>query len=783
MCPEGLSSQRLFVEQLMPLQDSSSETRQRRVSFIAAKTSNNGNSSGWMMKSSIRSFFELNTIDGQLKAKCMYCGKQYSEGDCVGNMAKHVRALHPNAFKAKGKVLKTRPMKVAQFITDERKRNPGIFGTAMLVVEQLLPLSFVLSPAWASYSELCSTQATIRSRSTLVKKLKLYSTNMNETLLANLKESQFVNIQLGIRTASDGESFLAMMVSFAPNIWDPKTLDLANNPSILLNNSGKAHNNHILDFTSLGDRKRTGEDLSKTVLSLLQKYELTEKMATLTMDGASANESIFFELCYGAFNALSPFAHRLFGKIRYIRCASNILNLQIEAATRALLKNTRFLNAFAKLQKLAKIMRQSSRMSCSLRLKKIPLLPLETPSRRIYLWSLLRVFLDNHGKYQAWHSQLLEDGQEDLALKIEECICFDKRTMELCKYILQTLRLFNDLNLKLQRDNFNHLSNGVPLYYLLQHFYDTCAKASSGSRITKSRSTYDYSFLNGSADLNCEDKKHVLDAVDFAGALHQEYMSYVRCNPLYYVAVMLDPTSKVEGIFDMTTPEEGTARVLEAQAFIKKYMRECGPEKESGSQQIVENPIRSLSRSSLYFNKEDLSAEESSESSAHGTELQNASSEGYTEEWIQYQQEPKLVAKSNEEAICWWYERRQKYPKLFKLAISLYYTKLSACNVGECFSLAGTVMTKDSRRLKHVDFGTLLVLRDRFTKFGFLDCSSTDSNDSDYALDDFNRTGEQLHDDYDSTEVDYHDNEFSYDDGEEDENDTCYENEASYQRA
>lgn len=65
------------------------------------------------------------------------------------------------------------------------------------------------------------------------------------------------------------------------------------------------------------------------------------------------------------------------------------------------------------------------------------------------------------------------------------------------------------------------------------------------------------------------------------------------------------------------------------------------------------------------------------------------------------------------------YKHRRSYPCLFKLAMALFYAKLSSCDVERCFSLAGRVITKDRARLHKNNVRTLMILRERFSNFSY----------------------------------------------------------------
>ncbi|CUS23744.1 LAQU0S11e03290g1_1 [Lachancea quebecensis] len=688
----------------------------------------------WMLQSSVRSFFEITTKNGKKVASCIYCSKRYPEGESTGNLAKHLRSLHATAYEKKGLVKKTgglaafaknrRSLKVDRLIWEEYKQNPVTFHTALMVVEGFLPLSIVQLSSWAKLSRFTTSNSFVKSRGTLAKKLRLYANLMDNTLSLNLKNSHLVNVQLDIRTARNGESFLGIMVSFVPNIEDVERIEFSNSSRVLLNDMGIAHNTHLLDFVSLGDKKYSGENICQILTTVLEKHQLMDKVATLTMDNTTNNHSVYFSLIYDVFKKSKAKAHKLFGRACYIRCASHVLNLHFRKVLTVLYKYDVFANAARKIQALAKLMRRSKRMDSSLRSSGIPLIPNNTTTRWMGTWCQVKGFLENYPRYREWLNQLREEGSEEMVKKVEALLSFDERTIGLLRYFVQCIKVFGDLALKLQNDQFNHLSNGVPLYYLLDYFYAACDLAKQGKTIRKGEPGTDFSSLNAPDDLLEEDRNVMLSALYHSSHTHRKYLSYVRRSAVYYVAFILDPSFKTESLYKMMNASEASLRVKEAHNFIRAYFKELKRPSNSRHESLALVPGVS-SECRLDFERQELVDEDlDPDVSANGREHGDNAVDGDNvsmQEFHAYLNEPKLTGNSKEEAIAWWYERRSRFPKLFKLAISLFYTKLSSCEVEGAFSLAGRVMRKDRKRLTPSTLRTLMVLRDRFTRFDFYD--------------------------------------------------------------
>ncbi|CEP64315.1 putative transposase of the Rover hAT-like DNA transposon [Lachancea lanzarotensis] len=684
---------------------------------------------GWMGKSSLLVFFDITIVNGKKTAHCKHCRKPYKEGDSTGNMSKHIRGVHPAAFKAhKGKVVKnkelnfaakkkTKTLRISKAIQNEHKRNRHNFTTALLVVEGFLSLSIVEQPTWRFFVKNVpnQTEAPVRSRNALVRKLKAYSSMLNDTLSLNLGDTHLVNIQLDVRTARGGESYMGMSVSFAPNMWNKKLLDCMEDHSLLLNDAGLAQNTHLLDFVCLGPETRAGPNILAVFMKLLKKHNLTDKVATITMNSAENNASMYQSFICSLAKDDEPLAGRLMGKARYIRSASQVIDLQVEEILSELSKHEDFAVALRRIKTLAKVMRACFRIRYKLRDDKIPLIPLGAPTSGTYVWRQLNSFLDNYKKYKTWFEKRDKIEDSDIIEKLREYIHYDEGTLEMLKYLVQSLQLLYDSSSKLQRDFCNQLSNGVPFYYLVDHFYSYCENALEERQIIKSGSGPDFSCLNGVAELRGADKRLVLEAILTSRESFNEHLTRVERDPLYYVAVILDPGANTEALFRMLSQKDAKERISEASLFIQNYFKEydefidlraSSPVEEHGS---VENR-------DLLFDQANLPKVSFPKTSDNTATTENPE---FLAEWAAYMQENPLKERTKETAIAWWYQHRSDYPRLFPLAMSLFYTKLSACEVDRTFSLAAKITRKGRGWLSSRKFRTLLLLRDRFEKFGF----------------------------------------------------------------
>ncbi|QLG73540.1 hypothetical protein HG535_0F00500 [Zygotorulaspora mrakii] len=769
-----------IVEQTMPLNTplahcSSSEPLTPPNENVIASTSNANQSeqqkkitSGWMGRSSFKSHFQFFFKHGRKVARCNYCGKTYKEGESTGNLSKHITAVHRSVLKEK-KVLKmqtldtmsksSKSLHLTEALIRECNKHPGTLESLLLITEGFLPFNFVRLSTWSHLNRKYGGNTFIQSRTTLTKKIQHFRDCLNDTLRQNLKDTTLVNVQLDIWTAGNSQSFLAIMVSFAPNILNKELLEASNGSRLLLNIHGEASNTHLLDFVSLGDKKHTGKNMCDTFMSVMEEYDLVDKLGTITMDNASNNGNFHVNLIYDHFNGLRPRGHRLVGKVRFIRCASHVLNLQFQRIIKSLSRNSLFSNAFKKIRKLAKIMRYSTAINSSLKKNNLPLIPYESPTRWLFTWKQVKIFLENYKAYKNWLGLVQERGQDHLVTRIQDHISFDSKTINMLAYFVECGKIFDYVNKKFQDEEYNNLPQGVPLYYLLGHFYKSCLNVSTGKEIPKSKKGMDFSFLNGPDTLSFDEKNIVLEAINVAYLCYQNYLSHIQANPLYYAAVMLDPTAKHEQLYRMMEIDEFNLRMNQVNNFVRMYLNEEGVELGNGQQASPE--LSTIGREEDYyrcFNVHEQPQPTETYSTASVCDVNEN-----LEEWHRYQSEPVASGLSRIDAIKWWHANRCKYPSLFKLAMSLLYTKVSSCDVERCFSLAGRVVRKDRARLHYKNVQTLMLLRDRFSKFGFYKPSPIlvldSENETDLDLDNENNdidcylsdSSEEMHDSQDDS--------------------------------
>lgn len=248
--------------------------------------------SKWMERSRLRGHFRISEENGHKIATCIHCKKGFKESKSTGNLWKHIKNMHPfelraqSPYNAKTRTLDSlsiegRSLPLPSAFIDECRRNPGEVAVLSLLTERLLPFSVFEAAAWKWIDRACPDISLIPSRTTVSEKLAKYTKIFDDALTSSMKSTDFVNLEINIWSGGNGRSYLAVAVSFVPNLLNEKMLSIAGDVKPLLNNKAQAHNNHLLDFVDVSNFRHTAENLFKTIVAVLDKYKITQKLLRL----------------------------------------------------------------------------------------------------------------------------------------------------------------------------------------------------------------------------------------------------------------------------------------------------------------------------------------------------------------------------------------------------------------------------------------------------------------------------------------------------------------------
>ncbi|QLL33927.1 hypothetical protein HG536_0F02520 [Torulaspora globosa] len=301
------------------------------------------------------------------------------------------------------------------------------------------------------------------------------------------------------------------------------------------------------------------------------------------MGNAKNSDSLQKSLVYDYLNTIKPSGHQMFGKVRFIRCGNYVLNLVFGRIVKSLREDRLFAEAFSKVTRLEKIMRRSTAVNASLKEHDLPLIPYESQTIWIYTWRQVTVFFQNYPAYWEWFKALDTKSHTHIINRVQSVIGFDEKTIQMLTYFVECCDIFTELDSAFQNDEFNNLPQAVPLYYILGHYYKLCLSAFAGNHIPNI-SGIDFSYFNGRECLSLDDKRIVLQAIKDSYSCYQDHLCDLEVNPLFYVAVLLDPTAKQDKLREVMEADELTVRISEVNSFMRNYLKvqrfSCATEQE-----------------------------------------------------------------------------------------------------------------------------------------------------------------------------------------------------------
>ncbi|SCU79065.1 putative transposase of the Rover3 hAT-like family [Lachancea sp. 'fantastica'] len=674
--------------------------------------------SQWMQRSALRKHFRLSQTDGLTTASCIHCGRTFYESNSTGNLSKHVKNIHPCQYRSQkaatikersldSLIMKSRSLPLPGEIARECKHSPGSIGTIGFLTERLLPFSFVSSRTWKWICKACPEMSFIQSRTTINTKLETYSQWFDKALVAALEQTDFINLELDVWTGGNGHSYLGIAASFAPNLLNEKMLQGVGEKA-LLNNCEETNNSHLLDFVDISGSRHTGESLHTTVVEVLNRFRITNKVLSFTSDNATNNTAMHSFLLHNLIKPSRTTAFKKTKNFHHVRCASHILNLLFQEIVRKLREDERFEKGLRDVSAFAKIIKRSSLLRSAIADTRLPLVPSAPETRWIFIWKQVATFLKHHKGYLGWAQSLKSNEQYHNVLpKIEMRLQLTDETVQLLEYFTSCCSIFQLMNDTLQDNNASNIANAVTFYSTMKEFYDLCSRGETETIPASPEGFFDFTFINGKFELSEEIKSTVLKAIISSRSKFDEYFELYEKNDIYFVAAFLDPSIKGDYFKEFFGDNEGSEHFRRVEAYVKGYLKQC----QSENHPYIDNMLKPVNTNRVTkFKRLKLHFKQPPERTSKALE-----------EWENYKADSHLTSDSLTDAVKWWYSRRLTYPHLFPLALSMLYTKFSTCGIERTFSISGKLMRSDRRSLGSANARRIMLLRDRFFNFGLYD--------------------------------------------------------------
>ncbi|SCU91112.1 putative transposase of the Rover5 hAT-like family [Lachancea dasiensis] len=665
-------------------------------------------SNGWMNRSRFRPYFKI-SISGDAKiASCIYCGKEYKEGESTGNLSKHITNNHAAEYKSRERAAskdttltsltsKERSLRLSPKFVSELNRESGTFASVVLITETLVPLYVVESMGWKIINGLVPDVSLIETRKAVVEKLDYYRECLNQSLKTSLESSTFLSVQLYVCSRENGLRYLAVSVSFAPNILDHERLSTIQTPELLLNNTGDPVNGHLLDVVEFNDKASDHPLLAEGVLKILDRYNITSKVALVTIDQLSHKLGIHDSLM----NALNcnpdSVVKKYLGNVGLARCINSGLEVQFERVAQDLLRDEDFQHEYQKIEKLAESWNNIPGLkSFADELVSPPRFSSQVNEARS-VWRQVTKFLRVQQQLKDWLDNAEHDAEASILNELSANISHTTRALELFRYYVECCSVFDKLRGSMLTDGICYLPEGVFISYKLNQFYDLCESAQNGEFIHNE----EFAYLNGSDSLLPEHKQRVLKAVLASKKMFKGFFDGVTENLTFYVSVALDPSSRFENLRQFISEDELNGIIGKVEVSIQEYLSKCDLYDHSTTKSGGQMANQTSKRKRL----------------GEGPSETGVFSSSY-DEWTHYKNETKILSRSRRSILQWWYDRRAKYPHLFRLAVALLYTQISSNETENIFYVTEHTLKVYQRSVGRINTQKVMLLRNRFKNFG-----------------------------------------------------------------
>ncbi|SCU99068.1 putative transposase of the Rover3 hAT-like family [Lachancea dasiensis] len=668
----------------------------------------------WMERSSVRDHFQVSESSGIKTASCIYCGRSFSESKSTGNLSKHIRNVHPMQFRSQkaatskedsiGRLTKSQSLQLPANIIQECKHSPGAIATIGFLAENFIPVSLVSSATWKWLCKVCPETSLIHSEISINTKLNVYSRWFDDALIANMEHTDYINLVLDNWSGANGRYYLGITASYTPNMLNEKVLSSLGEQA-LLSNFGDPSNSHLLDLVDIGDQPHTDECLLAAVTDVLERFKIAGKIGSLTSGGAPFKTSRQGELLD---RLVKPEILQRANRLYHIRCANCILDAIFRNIVQRLLENEKFKMGLKQVGALAKVMKGSPFLKTALAEAELPMIPSNLGLGWICIWDQLATFLEHRQRYSQWIDNLRNSSKKyHLPSTIDQQIELPIGTIQLLEYFVSCCSIFRTLSNSLQDDAVNNISNAVTFYCTMKKYFELCSIGEAEVIETTSEGSFDFTFINGAPDHSKDVRRPVLEAVLSARQKFDEYFNAFKENEIYFVAAFLDPSLKFDCFSELMVGEEGEQQFKKVELYLKSYLAEC--QSKNRSVPRIEVPSVAGTKGSR-INKLPRPNMRTKHSIVKAYQV--------LEEWERYKADGELTSETATDAVRWWYSRRRVYPNLFPLAVSMIYTKFSKSRPEGTFSISETFTQKNHLSIESESTKKLIVLRDRFSKFG-----------------------------------------------------------------
>ncbi|QLL31758.1 hypothetical protein HG536_0B06240 [Torulaspora globosa] len=651
-------------------------------------------------------------------AICKYgdCGHVFTfKGNSTSsNIIVHLRRNHRHDFELFDRKLKGIQLQLSDF-NESLSINEKPFGFRLelinflcaneliinqlnLFIEAFIPFSTAEAPAFRKLLNCPGARGHdyISSRKRLISMMEKYEEQFNLQMRDTLGKSLNFNVLLYMWTSSNQKSYLAILVSFCPNLrrgrdrLTVRNVTTEGTPSV-----------HIIDFVDLSEESHTGSNLKEVLLRSLGKFSIGSKISSVTVDSGSNNISMLSELDNDIKGG--PGVNKEGGLVK-VRCMNHLLNRVFQDVMAGFEKSESSL--LSRIDRLAVILKRNVFIRNKMREFTPKTIPRYNCTQFVSRYRQLSLFLKLRGPLQDFYFENQLDRRFQLTPDDMFLFCYEPSKIDVLKIFLRLTRVFDEYTMLLQDEMLNNLPNGIEYYLQIDGFFKSCKEVKNGStdndhlRILGLKKRH-LSSVEPSVLTN------LLSIVEDAYPKFKKYMNLALTEPGYWVAHLLQPFCKT-AMLKSAFEEDFQQQILDlSRRYVDSYLSNFKNRvKENRNHQVPGGSIGPTldPRSRSYKVCKQLRR--------HRRKYVNAINS--KNEWECYLEEP---IQTDISYLDYWIANQDRYPGLFELALSFYYTKLSSAHVERFFSISKTAL-ENRFSLSSTNLKRTMVLRNRLKCFG-----------------------------------------------------------------
>ncbi|SCU92460.1 putative transposase of the Rover1 hAT-like family [Lachancea sp. 'fantastica'] len=565
-------------------------------------------------------------------------------------------------------------------------------------IDSLLPLS--TAGSFAQFLKACnfSNSEFLLTPDDMILKLDEYFHEFEAQLKEILQSTTLVNLLIDTWTSPENRVYLALMVSFCPNlaledqVLKRDSITLKSGPNV-----------HVLDLLEVGNESA---NILPIVLQTLSDYAILHKIGSVTVDTGS---NILVDLPDQLKKSLQAENDK---SLIEIRSFSHILENVTELLLRIFRENYPKLVAkidglFMVLQKnvfLKKLFQKFLNIATSLSSQAGPI------SRYHYLLN----FLKFEHEIKSFGSTGGHEKIGDLTADEIRVFSYSSEEIAVLRVFLKAIGIFGNYIKILQDDTVDVLPNAIDYYVQIGQYFQACDRILSGIYAEQ-----DVIFVGlRDEDLLTIDentKNNLFTIISTCSSYFNPQLEWALKQSGYWVAHILQPhykTTKLGGNFDDARFKDEVLR--NASSYIDHHLKKQSESfvvelEEAAGNRAIRSNLKRVTKPATTKRRPELDLVDQAAALANFTEHEL----GLESEWALYLDEP---TEETTDVVKYWVRNQKKFPMLAKLALSLHNCKLSSNKVEKWFRVGrgalNASISQGSMSLKQA-----VVLRNRLLNF------------------------------------------------------------------